>query len=188
MQLNRVVCEWSGGGVVGRAVTVLHYAGDVGAPNAATIVSAFQQLAPIIPAGVVVTIPGSGDIINDTNGQLTGTWTSAGGGPAVMNGLNTSAAGVGGCITWKTGQVVHGRRLQGRTFIVPLHTDAYDSSGLIKASAKTTLGSFANALQASGPLAVWHRPTTKGGSDGTSYGVSSNRVMSKVATLRSRRY
>ena len=54
-------------------------------------------------------------------------------------------------------------------------------------SALTQFGTFANALQASGPLAVWHRPTTSGGSDGNSYGVISNKVTDKAAFLSSRR-
>lgn len=188
MQLNRMVLQWGGPQITGVAVTVLHFAGDVGAPNPANVFSAFNAYKGLIPAGVSVTIPGTGDVLEDTTGRLTDVWSAAGGGTVMGNGgTGACAKGVGAVINWKTGAIVNGRRLRGRTFIVPINAGSMGNDGNIEGNTMVALQTLANALQASGPLAVWHRPTTKGGVDGTSAGVVANVVKNKVAYLSSRR-
>lgn len=187
MQLNRMLVGWSGPGVVGLAVNVLHFAGDVGAPDSGAVLDAYESLGTALPSGVVITVPNTGDVIEDTTGELVDVWSSTGGGTFTGSTAGARAAGVGACISWLTGGIVDGRRLRGRTFLVPLTSGAWDSDGTFQASALVTLQTMANNLQASGPLAVWHRPTTTGGTDGNSYGVISNRVSDKTAVLRSRR-
>lgn len=188
MQLHRIVVEWAGPQIVGRAVTVLHYDGtEDPSPPVAAIKSAFDGVAAAIPGGCTITTPGSGETIDDTTGTLTGVWSAAGGGITTCTGAATAAAGVGACITWNTGGIVNGRKLRGRTFVVPLTSTAYDGTGTITVPALGTVQTFADALMGSGGLAVWHRPTIAGGADGTSYGVLSNRVRDKVAYLSSRR-
>jgi hypothetical protein len=192
MQLNRILVSWSGAGVIGLAANVLHYAGDVGPVDAQKVSTAYAMLRPILNSSTGLSIPNSGDVIEDTTGSLTGEWTSTGGGQTTGTAAFNPAAGVGACVTWNTGGIVtgasgKGRRLRGRTFIVPLATVAYDSDGSLTSSALQTLNDFGNGMLASGPLAVWHRPTTKGGSNGNSYGVTSFKVRDKVAFLSSRR-
>lgn len=191
--LNRLVIAWAGGPVVGAAVTVLHFsASDNSAPPVGAVKAAFAAAASSFPAQVTWTFPNSGDVIDDTTGNLVGAWSTTGGG-SVTGSLNgNTAAGVGACIGWTTGGIVTGaagkpHRLRGRTFLVPLSVGEYDVSGALNSTSLTRLGTLANAIQASGPLAIWHRPTTKGGSDGNSYGVISNRIRPKVAYLSSRR-
>ena len=77
--LNRVLITWSGPQVVGGGVTVLHYAGDVGGPPIPAIKAAFSAAAKLIPAGVTLTVPGTGDVIDDTTGILSGVWSVSGG-------------------------------------------------------------------------------------------------------------
>lgn len=190
--LHRIVVEWAGGGIVGRAVNVLHWDGsDNPAPPVAAIFSAYNALASSLPMGVTITVPNTGDSITDTTGDLAGVWASTGGGTVTSSTSAASAAGVGACIGWQTGGIVSGtrgpRKLRGRTFIVPLQVGAYDTNGTLTSTGLTVIGTLANALQAAGPLAVWHRPTSATASDGTSYGVISNRVRDKVAYLSSRR-
>jgi hypothetical protein len=192
--LNRVLITWSGPQVVGGGVTVLHYAGDVGAPPIAGIKSAFSSAAKLIPGGVTLTIPGSGDVINDANGELTGVWSATGGGTVAGTGSAQCAAGVGAVISWQTGLIWHGRKVRGRTFIVPIAfkdpgsgDEAFDNDGTFGSATLVKIQTLANNLQATGPLAVWSRPTSKGASDGSSGGVVSNRVPDRVSTLRSRR-
>jgi len=188
MHLFRVVVAWAGPQVVGSAVNVLHFDGsNQSAPPVAAIKGAYGFVANVMPTGSSVTIPTTGDVIEDTTGELVGVWTGAGGG--AVNGMADAkaAAGVGGCVGWQTGGIVNGRKLRGRTFLVPLSISAYDGDGTFTASAANYLKQFADGLQAAGPLAVLHRPTSKGASDGTSYGVIANRVRDKVAYLSSRR-
>lgn len=186
--LHRVVVAWSGPQVTGLAVNVLHFsASDPSAPPVAAIYNAYNAIFQSMPGTCQVQVPGSGDTINDTNGELVGSWTATT--PAVITGTgsSTAAAGVGACVGWQTGGIVAGRRLRGRTFLVPLSTDAYDPQGTLTSTALTRIQTFASTMMAAGPLAVWHRPTTAGGTDGNSYGVQSFRVRDKVAYLSSRR-
>jgi len=190
--LNRLVVAWSGPQVVGLAVNVLHFsASDNSAPPVAAVRTAFQGLAPYLPTGVTISFPTSGDVIDDTTGHLTGVWSAAATGNVVGSAPAAAPAGVGACIGLTTGGIVNGkkgpRRLRGRMFIVPLSNNAYDINGLLVTGAVSLLTTFGTAMQASGPLAVWHRPTTPGGSDGNSYGVISTKVRNKVAYLSSRR-
>lgn len=186
--LHRVVVEWAGPGVVGRAVNVLHFSGsDPAAPPVAAIKTAYGNLTNALPIGVTITVPGTGDSFDDATGELTGVWTAAGGGSVTGAGTAVCAAGVGACVGWQTGGIVNGRKLRGRTFIVPLHNATFDGDGTLSASTLGVLGTFANALQAAGPMAIWHRPTSAAATDGNSYGVIANRVRDKVAFLSSRR-
>lgn len=192
MHLHRVVVEWSGPSVVGRAVNVLHFAGDNPLNSVAAILSAYANLDAILPGGVSIRVPGSGDTIDDTTGALTGVWSATGSGTTSSSGAGNAGGGVGACISWTTGGIVTGasgraHKLRGRTFLVPLAAQYLGNDGHWTTNAMAQLTACASGLQAAGPLAVWHRPTTKGGSNGTSYGVISNRVTSKVAFLSSRR-
>ena len=193
MQLHRVVATWQGPQIQGAAVSVLHFAGDNPLNSVSAIKSAFDTLGPLLPPGVIITTPSSGDTIEDTTGALVNAWSATGGGTTTGSaGTTRTAAGAGACVTWETGGIVvgpsgRGRRLRGRTFIVPLQVDYYDDDGTLRSNCVTTLNSFATAMRAAGPLAVWHRPTTTGGSDGNSYGVINHRVRDKVAFLKSRR-
>ena len=192
MHLYRTVLSWSGTQVKGNAVTVLHWDGsNQSAPPVAAIKGAFDSVASMLPSGVTVTTPNSGDTIEDTTGHLAGAWTGTGGGITAGTGNANCPAGVGACITWATGGIVPGkkgpRRLRGRTFLVPLMGGSYDQNGTLYDTALPIIQTFAANLQAAGPLAIWHRPLLPGGSDGTSYGVVSNKVNDKTAWLSSRR-
>lgn len=187
--LHRVVISWQGAQIKGNAVTVLHFDGSVNPapPSAGAIGGVFGPFMGQFPTGVTVTFPGSGDSIEDTTGELIGTWSSGANVQTTGGGVATAPAGVGACVTWKTGGIIDGRRLRGRTFLVPLCTGAYQSDGTLSDTTYAALNTFAAAMMAVGPLAVWHRPSTPGGSDGNSYGVTSYIAKDKVAYLSSRR-
>lgn len=186
--LHRLIVNWSGPQVVGLAVNVLHFSGsDNAAPPVAAVRAAYAGLASFLPSGVSISFPTSGDSINDTTGELTGTWTAPAAAPVAGSGGANAAAGVGACVTWLTGGIVNGRRLRGRTFIVPCTNVAFDGTGRFAAATTSQLDTFAAAMQASGPLAVWHRPSSKTATDGNSYGVVSHKINAKIAVLTSRR-
>ena len=76
MQLNRLILSWNGPMVVGGGVTVLHFEGAEGAvPDVAAIKAAFTTFGPNLPNGCTVTIPNTGDVIEDTTGALVNVWT-----------------------------------------------------------------------------------------------------------------
>lgn len=192
MKLHRLVLEWAGAGVVGRAVTVLHFDGtEDAAPPVAAVKAAFEAGKLLFPGGMTITVPNAGDSIDDTDGTLDGVWSSTGGGVVNASGSVGTAAGVGVCIGWSTGAIVSGskgpRKLRGRTFLVPIARQYFDSDGTLMTEGMVLAQGIANSLQASGGLAVWHRPTTPGGINGTSGAVLSNKVRDRVAYLSSRR-
>lgn len=187
MELARVIVDWTGPQVVGTAVSVLHYAADVGDPDPVAIQAAFNETYDLRPAGVLTTVRSTGDVIEDSTGVLIRPWTGATTSPNAALAPATSAAGVGACVTWTTGGIVAGRRLRGRTFFVPLSTSCYDETGTLTTAALGLLNTWAQGLRDAGPLGVWHRPTTPGGSDGTTYGVTSFNIRDHVSVLGSRR-
>lgn len=188
MHLHRVVVSWQGPQVQGAAVNVLHFdATEQPVPPVAAIRAAYATLAAAIPTNVNIQVPGSGETIDDATGELVGVWATAA--PAVVSGTGgtIAPAGVGMCVTWLTGGIVNGRRLRGRTFIVPIPGPAFDADGTIGPGALGALSAFATGMVGAGGLGVWHRPTTSGGTDGTSSGVLGFRIRDKVAYLSSRR-
>lgn len=187
MQLARVLVSWVGPAVKGLSANVLHFAADGGPPSPAAIKTAYQAIGGCIPTGQSVLIPNSGDIIEDTTGELIDVWTAGVAGQVDGAGGTAVAAGVGACVSWKTGGIINGRRLRGRTFLVPFATSSYDTDGTLTSTANTQVANFRAAMMASGPMAVWHRPTTKGGTDGNSYGIVSSSHRDVVAFLSSRR-
>lgn len=194
MKLYRTVVRWTGAQIRGEAVTVLHWDGSnqSAPPSAGAIGGAWGPFLSRLPVGVTCTFPGSGDTIDDTTGHLIGSWSTGADVSANGSGPASAAAGVGAVITWTTGGVVPGkggvpRRLRGRTFLVPLTVGCYDLDGTLTSGAKTDVETFATNLRAAGPLAIWHRPSSKGASDGNSYAVISHKVRDHVAFLSSRR-
>lgn len=187
MHLARVVVNWSGPSVKGLAVNVLHFGYDGGVVDTSALYAAYQNLASVLPTGVAIVYPTSGDVIEDSTGQLVGTWTGGQAGPTFGGAAAAAAAGVGSCIAWRTGSVVNGRRLRGRTFLSPLSTAAYEADGTLTGSAITASQQVADGLMAMGGLMIWHRPSAPGASDGMSDGVLARNVTDRVSSLRSRR-
>lgn len=188
MSLNRVVVEYSGPQVKGNAVSVLHFLRTgTTPPDVAALGTAFNIVKQLLPVGVTITIPAAGDVIDETTGTLTGTWATGTATNIACTGAATAAAGVGGCVTWNTSMVVNGRRLRGRTFVVPLNTGCYDNDGTLVADVLGVMNSFAAQVQAVTGFSVWHRPGALGPGSGISSVVTSYRVRDKVAMLTSRR-
>lgn len=83
--------------------------------------------------------------------------------PGVGGGTSSYANGVGLIIKWKTGGTFNGRRIQGRTFIVPLDGYCFNTEGSILPEVVGEWQGYANTyIGAMGPLnvdpLVWGRP------------------------------
>lgn len=145
-----------------------------------------------LPQSVRINLPSVLEEIDTGTGELIqelpfepGTVIAGGGG-------QTFASVAGACITWNTVGIVNGRRLRGRTFIVPMSANHYQDDGSLVDASRTAIQAAANTYaDASAGLgidgAVWHRPTTPGGSDGAAAGITSAVVRDRVAVLKSRR-
>lgn len=183
--MKRVTSTWSG--FAGAPGYTQLYFGQTDTGTVAATRAFWNALTAILPNDVTITVANSGDVLNATTGAIVGGWSEAATTPVV--GLNTgswsNAAGVG--VNWSTDTIVNGRRLKGRTFIVPAAGAAFDNDGSLTGATVTTVGNAAAALiaDASSQLLVWHRPVNMAG--GSSAEVVSAAVPDKTFVLRSRR-
>lgn len=147
----------------------------------------FGAIDDYIPSGVTISSPSSGDQIDEATGLLTGTWTGGIGGSTPGQASGVYAGPAGFVINWLTNGVVNGRRVRGRTFIVPCIASLFDNDGTLANNHRAVIQSAADNLVASaaGDLLVWHRP--RGGVGGSAHAVAAAVVSDKVAVLRSRR-
>lgn len=129
------------------------------------------------------------DTIDPATGAITGSdsvtpWTVLGAGSSFIAPPALQLA-----VTWKTGDIVNGRRVAGRTFVGPLDYGTIQDDGTPTATALTKLEAFANAWTDNGTTdvyaAVWHRPV--GGSGGSDHEITAHSFKDKFAVLRSRR-
>jgi hypothetical protein len=144
----------------------------------------------LFPAGLSYVISPSVEIVNTQTGALEGYMTGTPDLTRVGTSVGHYAGGSGACINWYTTAIRNGRRIRGRTFMVPLGNYALGDNGtiddprLVGMIDATTL--FMNDTRA-GELGVWARPTAPGAADGRWAPVESFRINDKVAQLRSRR-
>lgn len=148
----------------------------------------FNAVKGIFSDTTSVAVPSSGDTFDASTGTLTGAWT--GGTAATYTGTTHSAyvAGTGLFIKWRTGSVVGGHRVGGRTFICPVLSNTFDVDGTITSGALSTIQTAANTLAATGKIYVWHRPTSPGATDGSMHLIIAATVPDKVTSLASRRH
>jgi len=119
--------------------------------------------------------------------------------PAIVGAANATVAyqqGVGCRIIWGTGVVLSGRKVIGRSFLVPL-SGFTTSAGVVTAALKTTMATpIANYVsQPTARPVVWHKtydrtdqtkpPVYLGGN---AVPINSGTIPDQVSSLRSRRY
>jgi hypothetical protein len=155
--LERIRCIWTG--FVGSPGVSTFYATDAATllPQLRTF---FQVCHDYLPTDVYIDIEPSGDTIESTTGALTGSW--AGSAVAQVHGNDSAAySGVsGGLVQWASSTVLSGRRLRGRTYLVPFGGGQYDVSGQIASSQRGSIAAAAQALAtaASGNMKIYQRP------------------------------
>lgn len=121
----------------------------------------FNSCAALIPNNLTIQVPGSGDYVDEGTGAIGGTW-AVGTTPTVVTGTGAGAyAGNAGLIIhWLTAGIVAGRRLRGRTFLVPTIATTFETNGSPTSAAITTLTNAGNTLLAAvgTDMVVWSRP------------------------------
>lgn len=195
--LARVTINWTG--FVGApGFTNMYFSPAAGGDITQAVVDAavakvdtwLGQFKSSLPTAVTVGVDPSVEVIESADGKLqafmTGTPLAASAG--TDSGTFSSATGV--VTSWYTAGIRNGRRIRGRSFIVPMGPTAYQNDGTI---ATTKLGAWrtaANTLIANvdaARLAVWSRPSAPLATDGIAYDVISANMNDKVAVLTSRR-
>lgn len=196
MTILRATMRWSG--FTGEpGYTNLHFSksGDIdGAVLDATLSNCrtfFQAFSSRLPTSVGIVFTTTVDEFDTTSGELLNTHSAV---------LQTQVTGTGGtspfssatgaCVTWGTDSIVNGRRLRGRTFMVPLlPSAAFESNGSLIEVARAAFQAAAVAFknETDGyPFHIWHQPDP-GVTNGASGPVTSASVADKTAILRSRR-
>lgn len=192
MAVYRVSAQWTGfTGAPG--YSNFHFTenptGDTGSVIRAQVRQFFVALNQLLPGSVTINISPTIEIFDETTGLLTGYETD----PEQLDPVNGTGTGSfsgpsGAVINWLTSTVVNGRRLRGRTFIVPLRSTAYEDDGTLGANIIGDLNEAASVL--SGPdfestFCIWSRP--QGGGTGAVGPVIGHQVPDMAAVLRSRR-
>lgn len=200
MQRQRVV--WSG--FVGAPGVSTFYFTDAAA-HQDDLHAFLTALANKIAVDVVLHIEPGGDVIDDSNGTLTGVW--AGGVTADVHGAAGTApyaAPAGFLVRWETATIVSGSRLRGRTYFVPSATGCFAVDGSIDGAVLPQIVAAASDFvgAVTPDLLVWQRPRVaqvayvdgKGkphkalsGRPGSSAPVIQSSVPDEVVVLRSRR-
>ena len=154
----------------------------------------FEGIKPHLPFNVSVTVQQTVQEYDMATGVLTGE-SQIVGVPAATTGTGTGAyaAGSGFFIGWNTGLIFAGRRLKGRTFIVPA-TDCFSTDGTLTPTAiSAAQGAAAALIAAAGAnLAVWGKTYNKTTVPPTQVGgalapVDSATVKDQASQLRTRR-
>jgi len=170
-------------------------AADIDTADAQNITDRVNTFAEAVkawlPYNTNLTVNNEVEIINAENGELVdsrgATQAAAHVSPQALG--QTYAGPVGAVINWKTGGIRNGRRVKGKTFLVPLNGGVFDTNGTLAPGLITSLTAAAAALAANssnGDLGVWSRPTPDT-TNGIWHVVTSSNVPDLAAVLRSRR-
>ena len=193
MAVASIKTVWSGGpSAPGLTIFNVRYDGTA-IDSALTAVREFWiDNQALIPSAYTMRVQQMADLYDETTGLLTGSVTAAAEpGPVAGSMLTGWAAGVGYRIDWATNEIKGGRRVKGRTFIVPADASLFDTDGTLKSASGTALAGYAatlrDALIAAGkPLVVWSKPSLKN-PVGSIHDVFGGAVIDKPAVLRGRR-
>jgi hypothetical protein len=198
----QVVTHWSGFvGSPGFTNLFFEHADPPSSQSQAAVdnVRAFWNAAKgLLPVVVSLQVDPQVKVIEDTTGELVDILT-VGTTPAPVVGTMAGAysAPSGGVVDWNTTTVHGGKRIRGRTFLVPFGNATYQADGSIQDAFVSALDTAATALRtATGPtFGIWSRPrladsthvppiTARAGLFAPATG---NHVPDKACVLRSRR-
>jgi len=144
-----------------------------------------------LPTTVTLEVQQTVQIIESTNGALQRFMVAAVDPPArVGSGTGNYSAVSGAVVNWYTDGVRNGRRIRGRTFLVPIAGSTLDVDGSINNTQLTALRAATTTFTAAGgagDMGVWSRPSVPGATDGEWNAVSAFTIPDKVAFLSSRR-
>jgi hypothetical protein len=190
---------WSGwAGAPG--YTNLYATSDLGHQAMADSVHAFLQdfvsattPGQYLPTGVKIQCDPTVSVLDPANGDAVDELGVTM--PVVITGADTLpwSAPSGACIGWKSSQFRKGRRVSGRTFVVPLGGSAYQVDGTLEPAFLSQAQTAINVYLADSAIAqvIWKRPVGVKGQPPTTPGefvpIIAAAVRDQAAVLRSRR-
>ena len=192
MTIHRVTLGWTGfQGAPGYSNFFFEGAADstIAYQSVQRVMEFAGALASVIPEDVSWVSANEVDNIDEVTGALEGYAVredSVSYDPPTAGGSYSAPSGA--VINWLTETVARGRRLRGRTFLVPLANSAYQSDGTLSSSALTTIRSAAELMifePGDSSFGIWSRP--RNGAGGVFGEVVAAQVPDMAAVLRSRR-
>jgi hypothetical protein len=144
----------------------------------------FNSLVARLPDDVIINFDSEARELNVATGTLIGVHGVTPPSNVVGTASGVYAAPSGARVDLITSGIVAGRRLRGRTYMVPLAGSEYTSTGLVAPATRTALNSAFNTFRdnpGNWSLAVWSR------THGALADVISVNAPGEVAILRSRR-
>lgn len=187
--LAQIKVAWSGAGVVGNAYSTFYSYTTGGAlPQTANgLTTFFNAIKGLLAASITIQVPQTGQTYDDVTGQLLGSW----GGPAqaavVGTAAGAQASASGASIEWITGVILRRHLLVGRTFLVPLSSSAFNSSGVLSPASVNTINTAGAAFASLQSARIWSRPSAANNHTGGSGIIIAQSVRNLNAILRSRR-
>lgn len=192
MAIYRVTVRWTGfQGAPG--YSNFHFTEQVSTPGPEDgrerVRQFFNGINTLLPSDVSYQAEGEVAVLDETTGMVTD-YILVDEDPATGNGGDAGgySAASGAVVTWNTAQVRNGRRVRGRTFLVPLGRTAYEADGTLAPGTISTISQAATELTGEGfdsGFCIFSRPS--GGQGGGVYPVTGFRVPDMAAVLRSRR-
>jgi hypothetical protein len=180
------------GGQVGTGYITFYAAGSTTLAAWITAATTFIQSAwgtgagGGLPSGVTIQGDGVIDELDPATGDLTGSQAVTPPGVISGAGTGTYAAPTGACVSWLTSGFVNGRRLRGRTFIVPVVSSKFQSDGTLDATFLSQIRTAANIYAGGAYIpVVWHRPVN--GAGGEQHAINGYSVTDQAAVLTARR-
>jgi hypothetical protein len=185
--LTRIVVTFDGSAVTGAASTSFYSLGTAAALQSA-VAGLFGGLKILMPPTMNANVPGGGETIEDTSGDINGVWTAGTAGVHTGTGGQDYAAGVGCRLVWETGSRTRNRPCRGSTFIVPISAECFHSDGTLNSAVMESLTTSVNAFRSAlgTDQVVWTRPQ-EGTENGGHATVVSGHPVDKTSWLRSRR-
>lgn len=187
--LSRVLVGMAGAGAVGGGVSTFYTSNSDPTAFYTAVRAFFVTAAASLASGSTLVFYGSGDTIDESSGEINGSWSMTKPANVLTSGSSNWAAGVGCRVVWSTSGITRGRRVKGSTFLVPLGGNLYDGLGSIADGTVTALQTAATTLAAadSGSMRIYTRPNAKLGTVGKANAVTGASVPDAVSWLRSRR-
>lgn len=187
--LAQIKVGWSGAGVVGASYSTFYSYTTGGAlPQTANgLTTFFNAIKALLAASITITVPQNGQTYDDVTGQLLGSWGGPAQTPVVGTASGAQQSASGASVEWITGVILRRHLLVGRTFLVPLASSAFNSSGVLSPSSVTTIAGAAAGLASLQSARIWSRPSVANNHIGGSGVIVSASVRNINAILRSRR-
>lgn len=182
-----MIWEVPGGGT---GYSVFHFLdgtpGQFDPSLAVNLSNAFSAIQVNLPNDVTISFDNEARVLDSLTGDLLAAYPVTPSASISGGGAGSWAGAAGARVVWDTGEIVAGRRLRGRTYLVPLANTAYDNDGTLSAAFIGRALDFGQALVQPAlpnpsPLVVWSRAS------GAALPVVGWSCPDKTAILRSRR-